>query len=267
MGQRAAFFDLDKTLIPGSSLFLLARGLYARDYYRVRDIMRFGWGQVAFRFSGESQRGMNRSREAALEFVTGRTQDELRQMGREIAEERILPRVYEGIAKVIEHHKEVGDLTFLATAAPLELAEMVAEGLGMTGAIGTRAEVASDGRYTGRLEGDIVHGEAKARTVREYAERMDIDLDESFAYSDSANDLPLLELVGHPNAVNPDRELREVARARGWPVFELRTRRLPLLIGIPSALGGLGVFAGGIALGAWLGRRRATLEMREFLER
>lgn len=267
MGQRAAFFDLDKTLIPGSSLFLLARGLYARDYYRVRDILRFGWGQVAYRLSGESQKGVNRSREAALEFVTGRTQEELRQMGREIAEERILPRVYEGIAKVIDHHRLAGDLTFLATAAPVELAEVVAEALGMTGAIGTRAEVSSDGRYTGRLEGEIIHGEAKARAVRDHAQSRDIDLKESFAYSDSANDLPLLELVGHPHAVNPDGDLRSTARARGWPVYELRTKRLPLLIGIPSAFVGVAVFGGGVALGAWLGRRRAAQEMREFLDR
>lgn len=267
MGQRAAFFDLDKTLIPGSSLFLLARGLYARDYYRVRDILRFGVGQLGYRLSGsESQKGLNRSREAALEFVTGRTQEELRGMGREIAEERILPRVYEGIAKVIDHHRLAGDLTFLATAAPLELAEMVAEGLGMTGAIGTCAEVSGDGHYTGNLVGEIIHGEAKARAVRAYAREHDVDLRESFAYSDSSNDLPLLEAVGHPHAVNPDGDLRSAARARGWPVYELRTRRLPLLIGIPSAFAGAALFGGGVAFGVWVGKRRASQEMRDFLD-
>lgn len=267
MGQRAAYFDLDKTLIPGSSLFLLARGLYARDYYRVRDIARFGMGQLAFRLRGESSRGIEEARQGALEFVTGRTQEELREMGREIAEERILPRVYEGIVKVIEHHGIAGDLTFLATAAPCELAEVVADALGMTGALGTRGEVSADGRYTGRLEGEIIHGPAKAAAVREHAAENDIDLAESFAYSDSSNDLPLLELVGHPHAVNPDRELRDAARARGWPVYELRTRRLPLLIGIPSVLAGAGLLSGGVALGMWLGRKHAMVEMREFLER
>lgn len=266
MGQRAAFFDLDKTLIPGSSLFLLARGLYARDYYRVRDILRFAAGQMRFRLSGENTQGMTQSRDAALEFVTGRTQDELRQMGREIAEERILPRVYEGISKVIDHHRMAGDLTFLATAAPQELAEMVAEGLGMTGAVGTRAEVTADGNYTGRLEGDVLHGEAKARAVRELAARMDIDLGESYAYSDSINDLPLLESVGHPHAVNPDGDLRAAARARGWPVFELRTRRLALLVGIPSAIGGIALLSGGVALGAWMGRRAAMRDLRDWIE-
>lgn len=267
MGQRAAFFDLDKTLIPGSSLFLLARGLYDRDYYRVWDILRMAGGHVGYVLAGESEKGIEKSREVALEFVAGRTQEEIRQMGREIAEERIVPRVYEGISKVIEAHREAGDLTYLTTASPRELAEIVASSLGMTGAMGTVAEVTPDGRYTGRLEGEgVLHGEAKARAVALLAEEMDIDLAESYAYSDSINDLPLLELVGHPHAVNPDSDLRTLARERGWPVYELRTRRLPLLIGIPSAVLGLGLFGGGIALGAWMGRRAAYREIREVIE-
>lgn len=267
MGRRAAFFDMDKTLIPGSSLFLLARGAYDRDYYRVRDIARFGMNQVSFRLSGESEKGVTRSREAALEFVAGRTQDELRKMGEEIVSERILPRVYEGITRVIEHHQAAGDLTFLTTASPQELAQIVAESLGMTGALGTVAEVDAQGVYTGRLVGDIVHGEAKAAAVRQLAEEHDLDLDESYAYSDSVNDLPLLELVGHPHAVNPDADLRREARLRGWPVFELRTKRLPLLIGIPSAFVGSALLGGGVALGAWLGRRSAYRELKDFVER
>lgn len=268
MGQRAAFFDLDKTLIPGSSLFLLARGMYGRDYYRVRDLLRFGWGQAAFRLSGENERGRQRAQEAALEFVSGRTRLELRQMGQEIAEERILPRVYEGITKVIDHHRRRGDLTYLTTASPQELAEIVAQSLGMTGAVGTHAEVTDEGFYTGRLMGHgLLHGEAKADTVRELAREQDIDLAESCAYSDSISDLPLLELVGRPYAVNPDGELRHLARSRGWPVYELRTRRLPLLIGVPSALVGVGLFGGGVVLGGWLGRRRAYHEIREFIDR
>lgn len=267
MGRRAAFFDLDKTLVPGSSLFLLARGLYERDYYRAFDIMRMGAGQVAYRLGGESEKGMRKTREAALEFVAGRTQDELREMGRELAEERILPRVYEGITRVIDQHREAGDLTFLTTASPIELAEIVAESLGMTGALGTTAEVTPDGRYTGRLLGEgILHHEAKARAVATMAESHDIDLAESYAYSDSINDLPLLELVGHPSAVNPDRELRSIARGRGWPVYELRTKRLPLLVGIPSVIVAAGLFGGGVALGAWMGRRAAYAEIREFVE-
>jgi HAD superfamily hydrolase (TIGR01490 family) len=267
MGQRAAFFDLDKTLIPGSSLFLLARGMYARDYYRVRDILRFGWRQAHFRLSGEDDKGVDESREAALEFVAGRPVSDVREMGREIAEERILPRVYEGITKVIDHHRNVGDLTYLCTASPQELAEIVSESLRMTGALGTRGEIA-DGRYTGRLSPEgVLHGVAKAGAVADLASRADLDLSESYAYSDSINDLPLLELVGHPIAVNPDSELKRAAREMGWPVYELRTRRPLVLFGIPSALGALVVFGGGMAAGSWFGRRRAQREMRNWLAR
>lgn len=256
MGQRAAFFDLDKTLIPGSSLFLLARAAYAADYYRVRDLARFGWGQLRFRVSGESQKGIDTSREAALEFVAGRPVEELRQMGRQLVEERIIPRVYEGITKVIDHHRAAGDLTYLCTASPQELAEIVAESLSMSGAVGTRAEI-RDGMYTGHLSPDgILHGVAKAAAVAALAEREDIDLAESYAYSDSINDLPLLEMVGHPIAVNPDAGLKRAARELGWPVYELRTRRPLVLFGIPSALAAAVLFGAGIAVGGWLARRR-----------
>jgi HAD superfamily hydrolase (TIGR01490 family) len=262
MGQRAAFFDVDKTLIPGSSLFLLARGAYSRDYYRVRDILRFGWRQLRFRTSGESDRDLETSRESALEFISGRSVEELRAMGQEIAEERILPRVYEGITKVIEHHRAAGDLTYLCTASPQELAEILAESLEMTGALGTKAELSDAGQYTGRLSGEgVLHGPAKAQAVASLAERKEIDLAESYAYSDSINDLPLLELVGHPVAVNPDAALKRAARERGWPAYELRTRRLLLLFGIPSAFVAAALFGAGVVFGGWLGQRNAEREM------
>lgn len=257
MGQRAAFFDLDKTLIPGSSLFLLARGMYERDYYRVRDRIRFGWRQLQFRMSGESAQGIEESKQATLEFVAGRPVEELRQMGREISEERILPRVYEGITKVIEHHRAAGDLTYLCTASPQELAEIVAESLDMSGALGTQGEISATGRYTGHLSDDgILHAEAKAAAVAALAARNDIDLSESYAYSDSINDLPLLEMVGHPIAVNPESDLKRTARQLGWPVYELRTRRPLLLFGIPSAVAAVVLFGAGVTVGGWLGRRR-----------
>lgn len=254
--RRAAFFDLDKTLIPGSSLFLLARGAYKQDLFRVRDLLRFAWGQAMFQLRGESQHGMDMSRESTLDFVTGRKQSELMEMGREIVEQRIIPEVYPDIARVIKGHRERGDLTFLVTAAPIELAGKVAESLEMTGAIGTVSEVDANGFYTGRLVGDVIHGPAKVKAVAEIADQHSLDLYECAAYSDSINDLPLLESVGDAHAVNPDRELLRVARARGWHVHELRTRRRALLIGIPAGVGGAALFAGGVALGAWMERRK-----------
>ena len=252
--KRAAFFDVDRTLIPGSSLFLLARGLYKRDMFRVRDMARFGWGQMMFRLRGEHKKGLDRSRES-LDFVAGRSQRELMSWGREIAEDRILPRVYQDIVQVIEGHQERGDLTFLVTAAPIELAEELARHLGMTGAIATVSEVDAEGYYTGRLVGEIMHGPVKAKAVAEVAAERGLDLAECAAYSDSMNDLPLLEAVGYPHAVNPEAELRRIAFQRGWPIHELRTRRRALLIGIPAGLGGAALFGSGIAVGAWMQRR------------
>lgn len=256
VSTRAAFFDLDRTLIPGSSLFLLARGAYDRDMFRVRDLLRFGWGQMMFRLRGETESGMERTREGTLGFVTGHKAEELLEWGREIANERVLPRVYQDIVRVIDGHRDRGDLTFLVTAAPIELADTIAEALGMEGAIATISEIDEEGYYTGRLVGSPMHGPEKAKAVAEMAAERGIQLAECAAYSDSINDLPLLESVGFPHAVNPETELHRLALRRGWPIHELRTRRKALLIGIPAGLGGATVFGAGIAAGAYLERKR-----------
>lgn len=260
---RAGYFDLDKTLIPGSSLFLLARGLHARHFYRGDELVRFAWEQLVFRVGGlERAPALERSKEAALQFVRGRHRPELQALAEEIAVERIVPQVYPDMAARIEHHRSAGYLTFVATAAPAELAEIVAAGLGMTGALGTRAEVDETERYSGRLEGPVLRGEAKAEAVHAHAQDAGIDLDSSVAYSDSINDLPLLELVGEAEVVNPDRKLREVAEARGWPVHDLRPgrRRRTDLGGPGNRPGGTG--PGGAArrqVSAPVGERLASL--------
>ncbi|HEX2241248.1 MAG TPA: HAD-IB family hydrolase [Actinomycetota bacterium] len=264
---RAAFFDLDKTLIPGSSLFLMARGMYERDVLRVRDIVRFGWGQLMFRVRGERERDMTKSRDSTLDFVAGRSSEELKGWGKEIAEEQILPRVYEDLVRVIQNHQSHGDLTFLVTAAPIELADVIARALGMTAAIGTESEIDEGGFYTGRLLGPVMHGPEKAKAVAECAAEHKIDLAECSAYSDSINDLPLLESVGDPHAVNPEPELRRIARTRGWPIHELRTRRRALLIGIPAGLGGTTLLVAGLLIGMAIQRRRHAREHRGPLER
>ena len=223
--RRAAFFDLDRTLIPGSSLFLLARGLHQRDFVGTGDLLGFVWRQLAYRVSGTETAGAIRaSRVAALEFVRGRERSELEDLAREICDERIVPRVYPEMTDLIEGHRGAGDLTFVTTAAPAELAGILAETLGMSGGLGTRAEVDDSERYSGRLLGPALHGPAKASAVEELAETSGIDLAASVAYSDSINDLPLLELVGNVGVVNPDQRLRAVARDRGWPVHEPRAR-------------------------------------------
>ena len=263
---KAAFFDLDKTLIPGSSLFLMARGAYERDMFKVRDLLRFAWGQAMFRLAGERQRDMEKSRQSTLEFVTGHKSSELVEWGGQIAQERILPRVYEDIVRVIDGHQEDGDRTFLVTAAPIELAGTIATALGMTGAIATVSEIDAEGYYTGRLVGPVMHGPEKAKAVAKMAAEHGIDLSDCAAYSDSINDLPLLESVGFPHAVNPEHELRRIASVRGWPIHELRTRRRALLIGIPAGVGGAALFASGVGLGMWW-QRRSESHNRSPLER
>jgi len=228
---RAAFFDLDKTLIPGSSLFHLAKGLHAKDMidFTLVDILRFGWGQAAFRLRGEKDKDLGRSRRASLDLVAGRSQEELRSWCADIVSERIVPQVYDGMSAIIAAHKDQGDATLLVTAAPAELAETMADQLGLSGAIGTAAEVDDEGLYTGNLPGPVLHGANKSQAVAERAHQLHLSLAECSAYSDSINDLPLLELVGHPHAVNPARQLKRLACQRGWPVHEMRrSRRAPL---------------------------------------
>jgi HAD superfamily hydrolase (TIGR01490 family) len=212
----AAFFGLD-TLIPGSSLFLLAQGLHQRDFYGRGDILGFAWKNLVFGAGRSTSPQVQTSQHAALAFVQGKHRPQLRALAREIADERIFPQVYPDLAQLIEGHRAAGVLTFVATAAPAELAEIVAQGLGMTGGLGTAAEVDESERYSGRLIGSVLQGTAKASAVESHATEAGIDLSRSVAYSDSVNDLPLLELVGSAEVVNPDRQLRRVARQRGWP--------------------------------------------------
>lgn len=242
--QRAAFFGLD-TLIPGSSLYLLAQGLQRRHFYGRADLLAFAWQRLVFRAGPASEPQVRTSQDAALSFVAGKHRPELRALAREIADERIVPQVYPDLADLIESHMAAGALTFVTTAAPAELAEIVAHGLGMTGGLGTTAEVDDEERYSGRLTGTVLQGTAKAGAVHAHAMAAGIDLSASVAYSDSINDLPLLELVGCAEVVNPDRQLRKVAQRRGWRVHDVRpAARRPMEPGaapVPNRLAALGL--------------------------
>ncbi len=258
--QRAAFFGLD-TLIPGSSLYLLAQGLQRRHFYGRAELLGFAWQQLVFRAGPASGPQTRTSQDAALSFVAGKHRPELRALAREIADERIVPQVYPDLAELIEAHRAAGALTFVTTAAPAELAEIVAHGLGMTGGLGTTAEVDAEERYSGRLTGTVLQGVAKAGAVEAHAARAGIDLSASVAYSDSINDLPLLELVGQAEVVNPDRQLRKVAQRRGWRVHDVRpaTRRptQPGAAPVPNRVAALGLASPVEADGAAV-RRGAT---------
>lgn len=187
-------------------------------------MVRFGGHHVAFRMRGEHAVSLDETRDRALSFIAGRSVADLRGLSERVYEDYLAERVWEGTRDIAEEHLRAGQQVWLVTAAPSELADTVAERLGLTGALGTVSET-SEGRYTGRLCGSLLHGAAKAEAVRELAERLGLDLDRCYAYSDSANDLPLLSLVGHPVAINPDARLRRHARENGWRVVEHRTTR------------------------------------------
>jgi HAD superfamily hydrolase (TIGR01490 family) len=250
----AAFFDVDNTMMMGASLFWFARGLAARKYLSSRDIARFAWQQAKFRIAGnESPEDMQNIRESALAFVADRPVSEISEAGEEIYDELMADRIWSGTRLLAQRHLDVGQRVWLVTATPVELASIIAHRLGLTGALGTVAEV-RDGRYTGRLVGELMHGEAKAEAVRALAEREGLDLSRCTAYSDSANDLPMLTLCGTAVAVNPDTELRAVAKSRGWTVRDFRTGRKAAKVGLP-ALGAAAVSGAAVGGAVALHRR------------
>ena len=250
----AAFFDVDNTMMMGASLFWFARGLAARKYFSSRDLARFVWQQAKFRIAGnESADDMHSIRENALAFVAGREVAEIQQAGEEIYDELMADRIWSGTRALAQKHLDAGQRVWLVTATPVELASIIAQRLGLTGALGTVSEIV-DGRYTGRLVGEMMHGPAKAEAVLALADREGLDLSRCTAYSDSANDLPMLSLCGTAVAVNPDTELRAAAKAQGWTIRDFRTGRKAAKIGVPTVAAA--ALSGGLVGGAVALRRR-----------
>lgn len=252
----AAFFDLDNTMMRGASIFYFAQGLAARNFFPTGALASFAWQQLRFRVGGKelSPEEIRTSREQALSFVAGRSTRQFVELGEVIYDELMAERIWPGTLALAQIHIEAGQRVWLVTATPVELATIIARRLGLTGALGTVAETV-DGVYTGRLVGDILHGAAKAKAVRALAIREGLDLQRCTAYSDSANDIPMLSVVGTAVAVNPDPDLRETARARGWAVQDFRAgRKAAAKIGVPSVLG-IGVAAGAVAAGLAYHRR------------
>jgi HAD superfamily hydrolase (TIGR01490 family) len=253
----AAFFDVDNTLLRGASIYHFARGLAARKLFGPTDLARITLSQIAFRLRGiEDPSHIDAAREAALAFVAGHRVDDIVALGEEIYDDTIADRIWAGTRELTMRHLLAGERVWLVTATPVELATILARRLGLTGALGTVAETA-DGVYTGRLVGGLLHGPAKATAIVSLADREGLDLSKCSAYSDSANDLPMLELVGHPNVVNPDAELLRAARSRGWPVYDFRSARRATLVALPVAAGA-GAVAGGMAAGMAIRRRRTS---------
>ncbi len=251
----AAFFDIDNTVMRGASIFHLARGLAARKFFGTREIADFAWKQLKFLALGaEDLDDMADATTAALSFVKGRSVEEITRLGDEIFSEIMVDKLWPGTLALAQRHLDDGQRVWLVSAAPIELATIIARRLGLTGALGTVSEI-EDGVYTGRLVGRPLHGPAKVEAVRALAEREGLDLERCSAYSDSSNDIPMLSLVGHPVAVNPDAALRDHARAFGWEVRDYRRARMRRRVGVPAvAVGAVGLGVG-VAIGAAAARR------------
>jgi HAD superfamily hydrolase (TIGR01490 family) len=249
----AAFFDVDNTLVHGSSLVHFARGLAARKYFTYGDLGRFAYAQAKFQLLGrENSEDVAAGKRKALAFIEGRSTVELMELGEEIYDQIIADKIWPGTRALTQMHLDAGQQVWLVTATPYELAATIAKRLGLTGALGTVAE-SVDGVFTGRLVGDILHGAGKAHAVRALAIREGLNLRRCTAYSDSFNDVPMLSLVGTAVAINPDADLRDLARERGWEIRDFRTARKAARIGVPSALA-LGAVGG--ALAAIVSRRQ-----------
>ena len=251
----AAFFDLDRTLMAGSSAFQFGRASYEAGLVSRRQILRDAWANVKFRMQGSTDAATDALRERIFDSIKDvRVVDLQRLAPRVLA--GILPRIYPQMLDVAYRHQDAGRKVFIVTAASNEIAELLAHVLVFDGGIGARSEI-RDGVYTGQPQGPFTYREGKAQAIRELAAADGIDLEASYAYSDSESDLPMLRCVGHPVAVNPDAELQRVAREEGWRIirFDKLGRRLKIAGGL-VALG-----AGGTAVG-WVGSRLAERRTR-----
>jgi HAD superfamily hydrolase (TIGR01490 family) len=246
--RAAAFFDLDKTLIEGSSAIDFARASYKRGLMSRRQLARDLWANVRFRLDGSTDQSTDALRDRVLDAIAGTRVVDLMRLGPDVFS-TLLPRLYPEVLDEAWSHQDAGRPIYIVTAASQEMASALASVLGFDGGIGTRSEI-RDGVYTGRPDGPLVYREGKPIAMREVAEREGIDLSQSYAYSDSESDLPMLRAVGHPVVVNPDSHLEQVARAEGWRImrFDKLARRLKIAAGV-AALG-----AGGTAVG-WVASR------------
>lgn len=249
--REAAFFDLDKTLMAGSSGMQFAKAAQERGLISRAQIMRWGRDHIRYRIKGATDDETGQILKVARETLAGVSYLDISRMWPEVLA-GILPRIYPEVLAEVHRHQDQGRLTYIVSAAGSDMVESLSQVLGMDGGIGTRY-VVEDGAYTGALDGPFVYGRGKVTAIERLAEDLGLDLGASWAYSDSASDLPMLELVGNAVAVNPDAPLLEVARREGWEVMRFERLGRNLAIGGTVAAAAL---VGGI--GGWLSRRRAA---------
>jgi HAD superfamily hydrolase (TIGR01490 family) len=254
--RAAAFFDLDKTLMAGSSGMRFARVAARRGIVSRRQLARWGRDHFRYRLRGASDEETREVLRVARELIAGVPSLEIDRMGTEVMAS-ILPRIYPQMLDEVHRHQDEGRATFIVSAAGNDLVKALAAVLGMEGGIGTRWGVGADGKYTGEMDGPFVYGKGKVEAMRTFADKHEIDMDESWAYSDSVSDLPMLRSVGHAVVVNPDADLLEIARQEGWQVmrFEKLGRKLAIAgaTALAAAAGGLGALASRRRSGGRLG--------------
>lgn len=232
----------------GSSAFQFGRAAYTAGLISRRRLVADAWANLRFRLRGSTDEGTHALRDRISHSLAGVRVKDMERLGARVLA-LVLPRVYPGMLELAHEHQDEGRRVFIATAASQELAEILAHVLMLDGGLGSQFSDVRDGVYTGEPTGLFIYGDEKAQAIRQLAAREGIDLSRSYAYSDSASDLPMLRIVGHPVVVNPDRELLSVARAEGWEVlrFDRLGRRLKVLVGIAGTAlaGGLGSVAVG----------------------
>lgn len=246
--MEAAFFDLDKTVIAKASMVAFGREIYREGLISRRTIMRAVYGHFVFQHLGASEAKLEEVREQALALTKGWDQEQVKQIVRETLRTVVQPIIYSEAADLIQEHKAAGRLVVIVSASPEEIVAPLGEFLGVDRALGTRARIDSEGKYTGLVD-FYCAGPYKPVAMAALAQEMEIDLAASYAYSDSATDIPMMEAVGHPFAVNPDRVLARLAKEREWPVLNFtHPVRLRDRMPVPSAKSS-GAFAG-VALAA-----------------
>ena len=264
--RSAAFFDLDKTVIAKASMVAFSGPLHRAGLLSRRKLLRAAWGQLVYAQFGATPAKLDKLRDSVLRLTRGWQEAEISSIVRETLVDVVEPIVFDEALELIREHQAAGRKVFIVSASPEEIVAPLAQFLGVDEALATRAELDPGGRYTGRTE-HYCYGPQKVSAMEDATRRDGIDLSVSYAYSDSATDLPMLEAVGHPVAVNPDRELLRAARARNWDVLRF-SRRVPLRERVPmpaprhAALGGGALV---VALGAgfaarWLWDRRKPAE-------
>jgi HAD superfamily hydrolase (TIGR01490 family) len=256
----AAFFDLDKTVIAKASVVAFGRPFYREGLISGRTILRGLYGQFLYLYLGADEAKIARLRASTLELTRGWDQARVKEIVEEALEQIVEPIIYAEALDVMAQHRAEGRMSVIVSASPEEIVVPLAHYLGVDRAIASRARVDEEGRYTGEMAYDAF-GPAKAEAMRGLASQLGIDLSKSYAYSDSATDLPMLEAVGHPVAVNPDRELARVAQERGWEVLHfVRPVRLRDRVPVPRpgvAVAGALVAAGAGGVVWWRLMRRA----------